>query len=1614
MDDDDYDYDYDDYDYDYDDYDYYDDYNEYDDEIYIHINDEDVGDDGIVKITGVSKFHTIIIDSEKSIKKIIIGKDVTDIDFYYVFDELRNRGIRFEFEEGNPQYKIVDDVIYSIDGRIMYGVLPYKEETEFIVPQNVEEIMDGALAYYKNLEEITLNPKYVSSGLLYGLSTHENIRRIIVTNGENSSYKFVDGSVYSSDGKWLEYVLANDELTSYTLSPDVEKVRESAFRYLKNLKEMTWNNNVEEFGALNSNSLVLDNIKFLEDNTKFKIENGCILSKDGKTLYKVLNNESNEIFYVPDSVEKIADNAFKCNTVIKEVYFKNNVELSDSFSFFGCHNLEKVELPPNITRLNNNMFSECRKLRKLEIPDSVTSLGYYVFNECKLDEIVIPESVVDMSDIFFGGISRINKIVIKSDNVNLDLLRMPNCKEFVFPKNIKRIPHRFFADNDRIRNVEFPEGVTELAADVFAGCELDEIVIPESVTEISPYFFDGIKSVKKIVIKSNKRDFASIENIPDCEEIVFPDDLEKIPSYFLSGNIKLKKVTLPKNLKVIDVCAFSNCTSLEEIILPEGIKVLEDCCFEGCENLKKIVIPDSVEDIGENVLRNCEKLEYVECGIENRKKIYERLRAQGSAERVNERAPLAVLFGEELERVKNIKERCSYLRESPDYLEKTMNLLLFSMIHTLGIDEAENLLRFPNIEEEDLKKYGLLDNETFNNLYEMKCQLKGDIRVTLDVLKFITINFNSKKSNEKNGLEIKIIKKVNEKLENGYEGTFESFLKEILKEVDFDITLEDEEKITAFQRSLNKYIINERIENGILPIEEALTKTSEKYPEPIVHEQIRPIKVMVESVLKNLFINNGKIDRASFEEELFEKISHANADYIRMNKNQIVENIMEIMTDEKMKEIGSSILDSVNNIKNKLGKGWKYKLNQALDSIGYSFDRLPKTFFTEDIKKMEEMLNIGEIDTKSIAFPTEKDIEDRKKLILLLETIDFPLVMTYQKIHDMFSGITPQFSESFFEFFKQNKEEILRNNEFCQKFSVIHDNFDAIVTNPHLRNLYEHNKLSVEQIVTYIGDSVFINVRPGNEKLAKLSSSVANVMEEKDFEFVQDVFEITKRRERTSIPPVKVHKSKFRGRMLSPDDVLNLFVGNITTCCQKFGDVGEASMLLGAIEENAGIFVIEELDENGNVINIIGQSLTIRQKGKDGNKDRLTFDNIEIDDNVLKRLSSEDHKEILSIYQEAGKQAIEKDKEFLGRQLKKGKITQQQYDSLVLKEVVAGTGYNNLDGLLELKNAQIISSDEAWYKYKTMKGHTQYPWIDSAGGETPNGSPGIPKIIAQMDEEERKEIDERNEDGYQDTKLSDVEFWYGKVGEVKSFDHTGISEYVIEKIKTIESVVYRKEQQLMNEKDVTDIVGVETAYGISDPNVKLGSNDDWYIMYSEKDKYIDIADFAVVGATNSRRNGEIKNSNSRLAIAEATNELYGLIIDAAENNKEIYCNATTDTSLVNIKRLMQKGLIKVKSENGRNIILQGENGKIKKLVYEDGTDVELRNWNSDSDIKMLYMQIIPDVEKMKVAKVESEEFLKRVQTLVTMKGKEKEEGLDELRDKIRRKETVEKVDDDER
>lgn len=1156
---------------------------------------------------------------------------------------------------------------------------------------------------------------------------------------------------------------------------------------------------------------------------------------------------------------------------------------------------------------------------------------------------------------------------------------------FKIPEGVTCIGHRVFWDWSSLTNIEIPEGVTVIAGEAFARCNnLVNIKIPESITEIG---------------------YGAFLNCSSLTNIEIPEGVSYIGDGAFSGCSSLTNIEIPEGVKVIENSVFAGCSSLTNIKIPGGVTKIEKYAFEGCSSLTNIELLEGVEEIEEDVFWGCASLESIKipnnASIELRQSIYRAIiTSYTEAEYYPTKYKLTqeILFQNNLEDMQRIKGKANF-ECSQDYDEFQMDIFYAKMIESIGIEEIEKIVELPNLTEEEIKKYTLEKDEAFQELYDTKFKINGDLGITLKLLKQLQQIKTANGKEEKNSIEKRIFRGINENLEEGYNGTLTELVSKVLKQQNIEVSIEMLDKIQELEKNTNRKLIRENLAKVDYQIEEGLSSQ-------IVPMQISPIKAMINDTIENIFKENGKIELDVLKEKLDEKLQNAGAPYIRQNRQQILDSVLELSKNKEFFEtINHSCLESLKNTREQIGGAWKYKLNQMLKQIGYTFDDLPENLSKDEIEQLNKLLEERtekKIDLQVDSISVPKDGIEREKAYKLLASKNLPEIVTYQQIHDMFGPVKEPYSENFKAFFKKHRKEFLENPKYYERFGQIHNHFEQIINSPELKNIYQKGELTLDGIIGYMSSRQYGNQRLGDEELAKLSKSVGHIVTEEEFAHVQKVFDVTRKRERSTIPPLSITMTKYRGRMLEPDDVLNLFAGNITTCCQRFGDVGEGAMLLGSIEENGGIFVVEELDENGQTKNIVGQSLVIRQKGKTGAYDRLTFDNIEINNNTLVGLSSEDQAQILEIYKQAGKQAIENDKKFLGKLLKNQKITQEQYDGLVLKEVTAGTGYNDLTGLDELPQAQIVVPDEAYYIYNGMNRQTGHAWIDSAGGQAPNGSRGMPVLIASMDEKDLKEIQERTQSKPEvEIKTTDIPLWYGKVGKVQSLTNSEVTKEKVELIKQIEKVAYREEQRLMNNKDIKTVEDIEYEYGIYNANIKIGSNNDWYLIYGEDDNTIVISDLAVIGGINAQSNNidnENIKSNPKLAVAESANEMYNLLIQAGKNEKKIICNATADTSLVNITRMVKKGCISLKTLGGEEI----EYKEGKGLIYSNTEEeVTTRDWDDKGNIQMLDLEIIPNMPELIQEKKKVEEFLRRVKSLTKMQGREKEIGLDELRKQIR-------------
>ena len=83
-----------------------------------------------------------------------------------------------------------------------------------------------------------------------------------------------------------------------------------------------------------------------------------------------------------------------------------------------------------------------------------------------------------------------------------------------------------------------------------------------------------------------------------AKEIVIPDSVTDIEQYAFEGCTSLSDITLPDSLTSIGLSAFESCTALTDIALPDSLTYIDGFAFANCTSLKTVTVPASVTFIG--------------------------------------------------------------------------------------------------------------------------------------------------------------------------------------------------------------------------------------------------------------------------------------------------------------------------------------------------------------------------------------------------------------------------------------------------------------------------------------------------------------------------------------------------------------------------------------------------------------------------------------------------------------------------------------------------------------------------------------------------------------------------------------------------------------------------------------------------------------------------------------------------------------------------------------------------------------------------------------------------------------------------------------------------------
>lgn len=135
----------------------------------------------------------------------------------------------------------------------------------------------------------------------------------------------------------------------------------------------------------------LETIEVAEGNTAFQVQDGVLLSADGRDLYLYPPAMEGTSYTVPDGVLEIWSSSFS-NTALTEVTFPDGLLYIDEWAF-GWTPLGSLELPDSLLEIGQYAFAYCTDLTEVTFPDSLELIEAAAFaGDSALEQVTFSDA----------------------------------------------------------------------------------------------------------------------------------------------------------------------------------------------------------------------------------------------------------------------------------------------------------------------------------------------------------------------------------------------------------------------------------------------------------------------------------------------------------------------------------------------------------------------------------------------------------------------------------------------------------------------------------------------------------------------------------------------------------------------------------------------------------------------------------------------------------------------------------------------------------------------------------------------------------------------------------------------------------------------------------------------------------------------------------------------------------------------------------------------------------------------------------------------------------------------------------------------------------------------
>ena len=491
----------------------------------------------------------------------------------------------------------------------------YYELESISLPEKLVKIGSSAFAYCSNLSSLELPNSVISIGEnafkncrdLSTISIPEQVTYI----GENA-FEYCHISSITVEARKPIDISENvfEDIWSATLYvPYVSLEKYEAAEYWNCFSKILPINDFIDFEDSNVKALCLENWDTNGDGN-FSVDEAAAVTDLG------------QVFKDNDNI-----------TTFDELRFFNGVKEIAAEEFYYCSMLSSLILPPNTECIRNEAFRGCKRLVSIVIPSKVNNIEVPAFMFCENLSFIkvdannpIYDSREDCNAIIETDsktlIAGCQNTIIPNEIKAIGRMAFycqPRLESISIPDGVESIGENAFNDTG-LSDVFLPNSVSEIGCEAFANTpwyesQPDGLIYTGKVA----YKYKGTMPANtEISLREGTKGIAGWAFESDCKglkSMYIPNSVTYIGPYAFDGCENMESIHLSDNISTLYYDTFSNCKSLTSLTIPEGVTHLGFPLVDGygdafynCTGLTSVTIPSTVVYYVRNAFSSCSSL----------------------------------------------------------------------------------------------------------------------------------------------------------------------------------------------------------------------------------------------------------------------------------------------------------------------------------------------------------------------------------------------------------------------------------------------------------------------------------------------------------------------------------------------------------------------------------------------------------------------------------------------------------------------------------------------------------------------------------------------------------------------------------------------------------------------------------------------------------------------------------------------------------------------------------------------------------------------------------------------------------------------------------------------